>query len=404
MTQVDYISPQKGGVCVIAGEASGDMQGQLLLKALYNPLSDKYFVNNKLPKGFFWGVTGNRLRELDVDSIHNLENLTTFGFIGPFRSYCTHSECRKKILFEFDYRRPIAVILINYSHFNLRIAEDAYLRNIKVVFHIPPQIWARKGLSRISKLKKFANLITCILPFEKDFYKQHDLSVKFIGNPLFDAINNYKQKNKISKDYHLTSFKIGLLPGSRKSEIEAHLPIMIEAFDKLCQTFPDIIGYVPIASSLEPQFVQNTLKKTYEKLDKQYLYEKIIICFDHDSNYKVMQNIHYAWVCSGTATLETAFFQTPMSVVYKTSYLNEFIAKKVLNIKYLSLVNLCLNHEVVPEFIQHKASAQNLYIHAKTILTDEFERKEMITNLLELSTMMPSHSTLIAAKEISKIL
>lgn len=391
-----------GGICVIAGEASGDAQGALLVHALHKLLAKQYFKNQKVPKDFFWGIGGKLLRNLGVEIIFNAEELAVVGFVEAFNQYFTHSKCHKLILLEFERRKPIAIILINYPHFNLRIAEDAYLRNIKVIFHIPPQIWARKGLSRIEKLKRYTHLVTCILPFEENFYKQHDLIVKFIGNPLFEAVKAYKCKHETLRSYNHTNFIIGLLPGSRKPEIENNFPLMIEAFDKLRNYFPNIIGYVPIAHSLQPSFLKEIFKTVCQNLNKRNLHEKII--FIENDNYKVMSNAHYAWVCSGTATLETGFFNTPMSVIYKTSYINAAIAKKIMNVKYISLVNLCMNEKIIPEFLQSDANSINLFEHAKEILTNSSIRNKMINKLSDLSKLFRHNATLIAAQEILNLL
>lgn len=391
-----------GGICVSAGESSGDAHGALLIQALRNLLSLSHFKDQKIPENFFWGIGGKLLRELGVEILFNAEDLNVVGFIEAFSRYCKHSECRRLLLFELDRRKPVAIILINYSHFNLRIAEDAYLRNIKVIFHIPPQIWARKGVSRIATLKKYTHLVTCILPFEEKFYKQYNLTVQFIGNPLFDAVSAYKLKQPELRKYDGTNFLIGLLPGSRKKEIENNFPVMIEAFANLLEVVPNVIGYVSIANSIEPDFLKNIYENACKKLNKQKLHGKIV--FIYNDSYKVMKDVHYAWVCSGTATIETAFFETPMSVIYKMSSINAVIAKKLVTVKYISLVNLCMNDSIVPEYIQKDANVKNLSEHAKEILTDSIKRNEMITNLSKLQKFFPQNAAFTAAQEILNLL
>lgn len=373
-------------ICVITGEASGDAQGALLVHALKNELKNIHF----------WGSTGPLLANEQVETIVSIEELAVMGIFEVIPKYLTISKSYKKILDEIKVRNPMAVIFIDYPGFNLRLLQDVYNLGITTIYHIPPKAWSH-GTKRTQLLKKYSYLVTSILPFEIGFFKSNHVNIKFIGNPLKDKIDQYIQENPAKKEV----YKIGLLPGSRENEIKKLLPILIESFIELNKAESKVFAHIPIAPTISKNFLEKIILeiKNDFKLTDEWFREKIKI--GYGNAYEVLNSCEYAWVCSGTASLETAFFATPMSVMYKVSPLTAFLAKKYLKIKYVSLVNLCTNRETVPEFLQQNASAKNLIDHALFMLKNKDAKQKMITELNAIKDMFPPYAARNAAKEIT---
>lgn len=379
-------------ICVIAGEASGDAQGALLVNALKIE-----FRNNPILKDtVFWGAAGAKLIHEGVEPIVNVAELAVFGISEIIPKYLTISKCYKRILDEIKIRNPIAVIFIDYPGFNLRLLKDAYNLGITTIYHIPPKAWSH-GEKRTEILKNYSYLVTSILPFEVNFFKSKNVNIKFIGNPLKDNIDKYLEENQPKKD----TYKIGILPGSRENEIKKLLPILIEAFLELEKAENKLVAHIPVAVTLNKNFIEKILAEIKEKfkLAEEWFQEKIKI--GYGNAYEVLSTCEYAWVCSGTATLETAFFATPMSVMYKVSPITAYLAKKYLKVKYVSLVNLCTNKETIPEFLQQHASAKNLIDHALFMLKNKDAKQKMISELKAIKEMFPSNAAKNAAREIT---
>jgi lipid-A-disaccharide synthase len=383
---------KQGGICIVAGEASGDLQAALLIKSL-----KEEFKNKNIKNSFFWGSCGPNMRQEDVDEIIRVEDLAVLGITEIISHYSQISAAYKKLLNQIIVRKPDAVILVDYPGFNLRLLQDTYALGLTTIYHIPPKAWSH-GAYRTEILKKYSHLVTSILPFETNFFNEHKVNAYFVGNPLKDNIDEYIFKNPIKK----VPFKIGLLPGSRKSEINRLLPILIESFILIAKENESIIGAIPIAPTLDINFVKNVAYQTanLHNYSKEWIDKKIE--FGLNNAYEVMSSSSYAWVCSGTATLETAFFNTPMSVIYKTSSISAFIIKKIIKVKYVSLVNLTANKEVVPEFLQEDAQPKNLVSHALKIFSDKQYTQGMVQEFESIKNQFPHNAGKNAAIAILK--
>lgn len=324
---------------IIAGEASGDLHGANLIKGLKN--SD--------PNGEFrcWG--GEKMQEQGAELVKHYKDLAFMGFVLVLLNIKTILRniafCKKDIL---DYK-PDVLILIDYPGFNLRIAEFASKNRIKVFYYISPTVWAWHK-SRIKKIEKYVDHLFVILPFEKEFYKNHGVDVDFEGHPLLDALK-YRLLNKQSRNEFLVENNledkpiIALLAGSRTQEVLKILPVMLSVIEYY-QDYSFVIAGV---KSLEKELYKNIIG------DKP-----VSIIFD--KTYELLQQSKAALVTSGTATLETALLKTPQVVCYKTGAVTFFIAKNLVDIKFISLVNLIMDKEVVKELIQnnlHKLSLKN---------------------------------------------
>ena len=348
---------------IIAGEASGDMHGANLMKELKRQHVNAVFR--------CWG--GDRMQQAGGEIVKHYRELAFMGFTEVVMNLGTIlkniSFCKKDIL-EW---KPDAVILIDYPGFNLRIAEFAHAQKLKVIYYISPQVWAWKQ-SRVQKIKKLVDQMLVILPFEREFYKKFDYEVEYVGHPLLDEINGalntssrdeWKSKNGLS-DKRI----IALLPGSRMQEINKMLPLMLSAVSR----FPDYQFAVSAAPSAD--------KAAIEKICSGF---PVKIIFS--DSYSLLKNSFAALVTSGTATLETALFGVPQVVCYKGGTISYLIARQLVDVKFISLVNLIMEKEVVKELIQNQLTGKNLKTELEKILSEETRRK-ILAQYSELRTRL----------------
>jgi len=344
---------------IIAGEASGDLHASNLMKALMKEDSHTDFR--------FWG--GDLMEKVGGTLVKHYRELAFMGFTEVFmnlRTILNNIKICKQDILAYE---PDALILVDYPGFNLRIAEFAKKKNITVHYYISPQIWAWKE-SRIKKIKRDVDHMYVILPFEKDFYeKKHNYPVHFVGHPLLDAIANRKPTDPLSfaRENKLSDKPIvAVLPGSRKQEIAKMLSVML----KMAPKFPDHQFVIAGAPSQELDFY----KKFFTSDD---------VALVENKTYDLLSVSTAALVTSGTATLETALFKVPEVVCYKGSEISYQIGKRLVNIKFISLVNLILDKEVVTELIQDEFNESNLENELFKIL-DHKHREEMFDQYYQL--------------------
>lgn len=340
---------------IIAGEASGDLHAANLIKAIYKKDSK---ANIRA-----WG--GDLMEEAGAQLVKHYRDLAFMGFwevITNLKTILKNIRFCKKDIADFQ---PDAIIFIDYPGFNMRIAKWAKLNSIPTHYYISPQIWAWKE-NRIKDIKQDVDYMYVILPFEKDFYeKKHQFPVHFVGHPLLDAINTKDEVNKIEfrKKYHLSDLPIiALLPGSRKQEIEKMLQTML----KMLKHFPAYQFVIAGAPSQEDEFYLQLIKDTKVVLIK-------------NETYNLLSLAHAALVTSGTATLETALFKVPEVVCYKGNFISYHIAKRIVKLKYISLVNLIMDSEVVTELIQNEFNEKRLKTELTSIL-ETTHRQTMLNN------------------------
>lgn len=333
---------------IIAGEASGDLHGSNLMREL-KLLDDK--ANFRC-----WG--GDLMKAQGAELVKHYRDLAFMGFtevLMNIRTIFKNIElCKKDIL----QHKPDVLILVDYPGFNLRIAEFAKQQGLKVYYYISPQIWAWKQ-SRVHKIKRVVDKMFVILPFEKEFYKKFDYDVDFVGHPLLDAIeqesNNKESFSSFATNNQLSDKPIvAILPGSRKQEISTMLPVMLNIKNDFKNYQFVIAGAPSITKEFYQEFISNS--------DVKILYGK---------TYELLQQASAALVTSGTATLETALFQVPEVVCYKGGAISYQIAKQLVKVKYISLVNLIMDKEVVKELIQNDFNEKQLEQELRKILEDE---------------------------------
>ncbi|MCF2875265.1 MULTISPECIES: lipid-A-disaccharide synthase [unclassified Tenacibaculum] len=343
---------------ILAGEASGDLHGANLMKALLKE-DPKAEIR-------FWG--GDLMQEVGGTLVKHYKERAFMGFVEVLMNLRKIlgmiSFCKKDIA-KFN---PDVLVLIDNSGFNLRIAKWAKQEGIRTNYYISPQVWASRA-GRVKDIKRDVDEMFVILPFEKEFYKKYDYDVNFVGHPLIDGIAGRKQIDEESfrKEYDLGSREIiALLPGSRKQEITKMLPVMLSLVDEFSE-YQFVVGGAP---SQTEEFYQTFIGNKNVKLISNKTYDLLSVS-------------HAALVGSGTATLETALFKVPQVVCYKGSNISYQIAKRIITLEYISLVNLIMDKEVVKELIQNDFTKENLKTELESIL-DQKKREELFLSYFDL--------------------
>lgn len=330
---------------VIAGEASGDMHGANLLKA----------IKRLSPEAQFEGFGGQRLQAEGMKVLRSLDKLNFMGFVEVVKNIGTVRENFKICKQALQKNKPDAIILIDYPGFNLRMAKWAKQRGIKVFFYISPQVWAWKE-GRVKQMKKNIDRLMVILPFEQDFFAKHGMDVDFVGHPLIEEIEKRRQKSDVRKEN-----VIALLPGSREQEIKHILPEMLKATEH----FPEYHFYIGKAPGRTAAFYQSRFNLKTAKVFE-------------DGTYKLLARSKAALVASGTATLETGLLKVPQIVCYKASGISVRIARSLIKVRYISLVNLILNRPAVKELIQSELNTESIVNELKRLLNDD-QAKEQVS-------------------------
>lgn len=331
---------------IIAGERSGDLHGSNLIRAL-----KKYD-----PATAFFGFGGDQMQESGLEVSVHYKDLAFMGLkefiVNLYKILLILKKCKGDIL-SF---KPDVVILIDYGGFNRKIAAFCKKRSIKVFYYIPPKVWAWRQ-NRAWSLKANVDRLFVILPFEKSFFKQKvDWEVDYVGNPVLDAVKAHKANVNFASDHNLTdpTKLIALLPGSRAQELKRIIPVMAE----VVRMNPQLQFAVAAVSNLDKSFYAALSGLANVK----YIYE---------ATYDLLKMSQAAIVTSGTATLETALFNVPQVVVYKTSSLNYFIGKRVVKVPFISLVNLIANREVVKEFLQDMCTPTNVANELNRLISND---------------------------------
>lgn len=325
---------------IIAGEASGDLHGSNLIKSLKQQDPDAHIR--------IWG--GDLMEAQGATLVKHYKELAFMGFVEVIRNLPTIFRNLRMCKEDIVAFQPDALILIDYPGFNLRIAKWASEKGLKVIYYISPQVWAWKE-SRVKAIREQVDKMLVILPFEKDFYKKWNYEVEYVGHPLIEVITEAKSHQQAPlSDKPI----IALLPGSRSQEVSLKLPVMLE----VSKYFPDYQFIVAKAPSLEDAFFE-TMMGPYPNVSAI-----------KGNTYGLLNQATAALVTSGTATLETALFGVPEVVCYKGSQVSYEIARRLIKVKYISLVNLIMDKPVVKELIQQDMNPQNIREELDKLLKD----------------------------------
>lgn len=381
---------------LISGEASGDLHGSNLIKELQkeDPNADIRC----------WG--GDLMSAAGATLVKHYKDLAFMGFVEVIKNLPAILRNIKFCKEDIAAYQPDVLVLIDYPGFNLRIAEWAHKQSYKVVYYISPQVWAWKE-NRVKQMKQCIDLMLCILPFEKNYYKtKWNWEVEYVGHPLVEVVEKNKEltvdslqltgenmdTSKIlsTVNRQLSTNIIALLPGSRKQEIAKKLPIMLS----VASHFPKYTFVVAKAPGLEDDFYTPFLSTATN------------VASVTNKTYDLLMKSDAALVTSGTATLETALFGVPEVVCYKGNSISYQIAKRLIHIKYISLVNLIMDKQVVKELIQHELTTENLVKELDLILNNDAYRQNILTDYAALKQLLSEggNASAQAAKKITELL
>jgi lipid-A-disaccharide synthase len=349
---------------IVAGEASGDLHGGNLVQAMHQIDPDLSF----------YGVGGKRMQAAGVELLADAADMAVVGLTEVVSKLAAILRVMRHLKVSLLEEQPDLVILIDYPDFNLPVARAARKHGIKVLYYISPQVWAwRKG--RIETIRKTVDRMAVILPFEEKFYRDAGVDVTFVGHPLLDVVRKKYERSEALKRFGLReeAITVGILPGSRHSEVSRLLPEMLMACRIMTEKISPLQFVLPFAGTLDPAFVQDILRQFPVKVN--------VI---RDEIYDVIAISDVAMVASGTATLETALLETPMVVVYKISAASYAIGRRFIRVDHISLPNIIAGRAIVPELIQDHAKAERMAAEAMELIVRREKGREMKAALAEI--------------------
>ena len=355
---------------IAAGEASGDLNGSALALSL-----KKLAPDVKLS-----GIGGKKMKSAGVEILFDISELAVVGFTEVLCNFRKLRNIFREFVKKMDEVKPAALVLIDYPGFNIRLAERAKKKGITVIYYISPQVWAW-GKNRVKKLAKVVDKMIVIFSFEKDFYTGSGLDVEFVGHPMLDRIKLQMTTEEFAGKFSLsTSFStVVLLPGSRKQEVRRHLPIMLKAGVIMKKRKPDMQFILPCAPTIDAGEIKDIVSN--------YPLKVTII---ENQVYSAIDFADLVITSSGTATLETACIGSPLIVLYKVSFLTWLIAKFLIKVKTIAMVNIIAGEKVVPEFLQFKARPSMIASEAMKILEDTAYRSGMVREFEKVKDVLGS--------------
>ena len=366
---------------IIAGESSGDFHSSSLIHALKK-------IN---PDIEICGIGGEKMRQAGAKIYFDICELSIIGFTDVLKNLKQIKHVFNNLLKEIDTQPPDAVVLVDYPGFNLKLAREVKKRGIPVIYYISPQIWAW-WMRRIKTIKQFVDKVIVVFKFEEALYKDYGIDVSFVGHPLLDVAYPSISKEDFLNKLGISAQKeiIGLAPGSRKMEVERILPILLESAKLIKERLPQVEFILLKAPALAREIFETKIKR-YEF--------PVTLC--ENQTYDFLNICDFVLVASGTATLETAIMQKPMAVVYKVSFLNWLIARALIKLTFIGLVNVVAGKKIVPEFIQYKAKPQLI---AETTL-EILGNQEALTNVrLKLGKVRENLGTSGASQRTAEII
>jgi lipid-A-disaccharide synthase len=348
---------------IVAGEASGDMHGSGLVRAL-----KKYHPNCE-----FSGLGGEQMRREGVKTFYDIDRMGAVGIIEVLGDLPHYYKVYRKLSSEIGSGSYDAVILIDYPTLNLRLAKLCKKHSCPALFFISPQVWAwRKG--RIKEIQRTVNKMFVIFPFEEDLLKKEGVDAEFMGHPFVETVRTSMSRDEAMAEFSLDSTRkiIGLLPGSRNSELKYLLDIMINSANEIKKYIKGCQFILPVANTLNTEDIK-------DRINSNALDIKIV----EGKSYDVMNCCDFLIIASGSATLEAALLGCPMVIIYKLNCVTYWLARVLVKIKLYGLVNIVAGEEVVPELIQSKATVKNITKEVVTLMNDTGRRENLRSRLLK---------------------
>ncbi|MBI5214493.1 MAG: lipid-A-disaccharide synthase [Ignavibacteriae bacterium] len=353
-------------ILIIAGEASGDLHGAGVVSEL----------KRRHPDAEIFGIGGDKMQNAGMKLIYHINEVSVMGFWEVVKHLPVIRSVEKTLLMIARTKKPDVILLIDYPGFNLRFAEKVRSVGSKIVYYISPQVWAWNS-GRVKKMKALLDKMLVVFSFEEEIYRNEGIPVEFVGHPLLEVLKESHSKKDFCKRYGLDESKpiIGLFPGSRRQEIERIFPPMLGAA-RILHAADEAQTVVGVASVLDMEYMKSFLRDDFPVQLLQH------------ATYDAMACVDVALVTSGTATLETAYFKTPMVVVYKTSWLTYLIGRMLVKVKNIGLVNIVAGKQIVPELIQDKVKPLKLAVEAAAMLEDKVRRERIIQELSLIRTKL----------------
>lgn len=338
-------SKERGySLLMVAGEASGDAHGAALLQRLHE----------HYPRLHSYGVGGAKMRQAGMETLFDIESLSAIGFVEACRKIPQGLRIARHLFREAGYRQTRVAVLIDAPEFNLRFARRLKKAGLQVVYYVSPQIWAwRQG--RVKKIARRVDKMLTLFPFEVPFYTAAGVDAEYVGHPLIDRLQYLPSPRQAAETFGLDPQRpiVALLPGSRSQEIRRLLPPILGALRCIKQRLPQAQGLLPMASSVSEQEVKPVIER--------FALDVTVVRGQSDT---VLRAADFAIVSSGTATLEAGYIGTPMVLVYKVHPVTAWLAKRLIRIPYIGLVNIVAGRQIVTELLQRQVQPQTIATHA----------------------------------------
>jgi lipid-A-disaccharide synthase len=386
-------------IMMVAGEASGDKHGAALADNLKRLFPETEFE--------IFGSGGEEMRHAGVETLVDAKEVAIIGIPEILRAFGKLYGAYQRLIAAAKQRKPDAVVLIDWPDFNMRVAKRLRKEGFKIIYYISPQVWAWRRY-RVNALRRDVNKMLVILPFEEEFYKNHNIEVEYIGHPLANAVQIKTSRREFTETYDLDAARpiLALLPGSRHKEIHYHLPAMLDAAARLSDTE---FAFVNESSSVQPSgssdSTHHSSRITHHSHKPQFVLPlastvsrrqiepaiasaKVAVKVIERDTYNVLGHADFAIVASGTATVETALADTPMVIVYRGSELNWRLIRPLIHLDTFGMVNLIAGRRIVPELMQHEVTGEKIARAVREILSDAQRLETMRQDLREVQAKL----------------
>jgi lipid-A-disaccharide synthase len=353
---------------IIAGETSGDLHGGMLVREL-----------RKLDPGLeVYGIGGENMQAAGMDLLYHVREFSVMGFAEVLGHLPFIQSAFRRLETELDQRRPDLLVLIDYPGFNLRLAKAAKDRDLSVVYYISPQVWAWGG-HRVRRIRKLVDRMLCILPFEEEFYRSRGVPARYVGNPLLDMARPAFSREAFARKHGLSPSQplVGLLPGSRRQEVEKILPVLLGACKMLKEQQPSLQFVLGLAPDIGEDGITAHARRY-----------GIRPAIAQGESYDLMAHSDLVLAASGTATLECGIIGTPLIVVYKTSWLSYLLGRMLVKVPFIGLVNLVCGKQVAPEFIQQEARPGAIFLMSQMLLAPGRPREAVRAELARIPGLL----------------
>ena len=357
------VTPITKNILIVAGDVSGDLHAAGLIKALKAADPDVRIT----------AIGGARMQPLCDSFLYDLASKGASGFVEPLKKMPLWIKLMNQLREYMETQNPVAIIVVDFYGFNHQVLEMAKNRSIPAYYYVTPQVWASRQY-RAKKLAALTRKMFVIYPFEPDFHKKFGGNAVFLGNPLLDIMPGPSEKKYEGIEPKTHAWKLGMLPGSRMGEIKRLVPVFYQAFKKTLKAFPNTQAYMFLLPQADEQLFLDLIG---EKPHENFHLVK-------DKNYELRSQMDFLLACSGTATLENALLGIPMAVAYKMFWPTYQIAKMVIKVKYISLVNLLANKPLVKELIQYDATPDTLAAETTSMFQNPQRLAAMRDELLKL--------------------